>query len=71
MTDESLLQVEGTQPEAPEAYDWKLLVEQLNQLLRLRTTPIGMKLFETVSELENNIQGNFIKFTFFAAKSFV
>ena len=28
------------------------LAEQLNQLLRLRTYPIGMKLFETVEEME-------------------
>ncbi|MEA2792319.1 MAG: hypothetical protein QOG73_4725, partial [Acetobacteraceae bacterium] len=28
------------------------LAEQLNQLLRLRTFPIGMKLFEDVHEME-------------------
>ena len=28
------------------------LAEQLNQLLRLRTFPIGMKLFEDVAEME-------------------
>jgi uncharacterized protein (DUF169 family) len=33
-------------------YDWPELVDQLNRYLRLRTTPIGMKLFETVEEME-------------------
>jgi uncharacterized protein (DUF169 family) len=34
------------------SYDWAELVAGLNQLLRLRTTPIGMKLFETRGEME-------------------
>ena len=33
-------------------YDWKFLVEELNSYLRLRTTPIGMKLFESVESME-------------------
>lgn len=33
-------------------FDWPNLVDELNGLLRLRTTPIGMKLFETVQEME-------------------
>jgi uncharacterized protein (DUF169 family) len=37
---------------APAAYDWNQIVEDLNRLLRLRTTPIGMKLFRTVEEME-------------------
>jgi uncharacterized protein (DUF169 family) len=32
--------------------DWTALVADLNRLLRLRTTPIGMKLFETAAEME-------------------
>ncbi len=36
----------------PETYDWKGIVDGLNQYLRLRTTPIGMKLFETAAEME-------------------
>jgi uncharacterized protein (DUF169 family) len=36
----------------PEVYDWKQIVDDLNALLRLRTTPIGMKLFATVEEME-------------------
>ena len=32
--------------------DWPALVADLNRYLRLRTTPIGMKLFETVAEME-------------------
>jgi hypothetical protein len=34
------------------SYDWNALVDDLNRLLRLRTTPIGMKLFATVEEME-------------------
>jgi uncharacterized protein (DUF169 family) len=37
---------------APTSYDWMQLVDDLNRLLRLRTTPIGMKLFATVEEME-------------------
>jgi uncharacterized protein (DUF169 family) len=33
-------------------YDWPSLLDQLNRLLRLRTTPIGMKLFESRAEME-------------------
>ncbi|MEL7158576.1 MAG: hypothetical protein AAFN30_18540, partial [Actinomycetota bacterium] len=32
--------------------DWGTLVADLNRLLRLRTTPIGMKLFTTAAEME-------------------
>jgi uncharacterized protein (DUF169 family) len=32
-------------------YNGKQIVEDLNRLLRLRTTPIGMKLFESVEEM--------------------
>ena len=35
-----------------EHYDWNGIVEGLNTYLRLRTIPIGMKLFETVEEME-------------------
>lgn len=34
------------------AYDWRALVAELNALLRLRTTIIGMKLFEHVEDME-------------------
>ena len=34
------------------AYDWKAIIDDLNALLRLRTTPIGMKMFATVEEME-------------------
>jgi uncharacterized protein (DUF169 family) len=36
----------------PTKYDWPQLIEGLNAYLRLRTTPIGMKMFETVEEME-------------------
>jgi uncharacterized protein (DUF169 family) len=32
-------------------HDWPGLVDELNRLLRLKTTPIGMKLFERVEEM--------------------
>lgn len=35
-----------------EVDDWGALVDRLNGLLRLRTLPIGMKLFESVEEME-------------------
>jgi len=42
----------ATEPAAPASYDWPKLVDDLNRLLRLRITPIGMKLFTTVAEME-------------------
>ena len=36
----------------PTAFDWPTLVDELNRLLRLKTTPIGMKLFETVESMQ-------------------
>ena len=36
----------------PEKYDWDSLVGDLNALLRLKTTPIGMKMFATSAEME-------------------
>jgi hypothetical protein len=41
------VRIDATQPEEPDAYDWPALVDQLNRLLRLRTTLIGMKLFQS------------------------
>ncbi len=34
-----------------ESYDWDAIITGLNQYLRLRSIPIGMKLFETVAEM--------------------
>ena len=34
------------------SYDWPELINSLNRLLRIRTTPIGMKLFATREEME-------------------
>ncbi|MDF2683614.1 MAG: hypothetical protein K0R47_4804 [Brevibacillus sp.] len=34
------------------AYDWKQIVDRLQQFLRLKTTPIGMKLFANREEME-------------------
>ena len=33
-------------------FDGSMVVDQLNELLRLRTTPIGMKMFQTKAEME-------------------
>lgn len=33
-------------------YDWDAILEGLNKYLRIRATPIGMKLFETKEEME-------------------
>lgn len=33
-------------------YDWNKIVDDLNRLLRLKATPIGMKMFKTVEEME-------------------
>ncbi|HEX2173281.1 MAG TPA: DUF169 domain-containing protein, partial [Dehalococcoidia bacterium] len=41
-----------SQPAEPTTYNWTQIVDDLNRLLRLKTTPIGMKLFETVEEME-------------------
>ena len=38
--------------ESDQTYDWNEIVAGLNKYLRLRATPIGMKLFETVEEME-------------------
>jgi uncharacterized protein (DUF169 family) len=35
-----------------ETYDWNAIVDGLNRYLHLRSIPIGMKLFETVEEME-------------------
>ena len=40
-----------TENAADARYDWSALVDQLNRLLRLKTTPIGMKLFERTEDL--------------------
>lgn len=38
--------------EEPAQYDWVALIDSLNRLLRLKTTPIGMKMFATRAEME-------------------
>src|SRR5205823_12654605 len=35
-----------------ETYDWHAIVDGLNRYLRLRSVPIGMKLFETGEEMD-------------------
>jgi uncharacterized protein (DUF169 family) len=48
----SLISVDEVDSSEAEAYDWPKLVDDLNGLLRLKTTPIGMKLFATQAEME-------------------
>lgn len=36
-----------------QTYDWKTIVENLNKYLRLKTVPIGMKMFEKKEEMES------------------
>ena len=42
-----------TQPLPEERHDWPKLVDELNRLLRLKTTPIGMKLFERAEDMQS------------------
>ena len=37
---------------APGDIDWASTLARLDKVLRIRTTPIGMKMFETVEEME-------------------
>ncbi|MFA7250244.1 MAG: DUF169 domain-containing protein [Dehalococcoidia bacterium] len=39
-------------PPEPDRYDWNAIVGGLNQYLRLRATPVGIKMFERVAEME-------------------
>ena len=39
-------------PAEPDRYDWPGIVEGLERYLRLRSVPVGMKLFETEAEME-------------------
>jgi uncharacterized protein (DUF169 family) len=48
----SLIEPAEIELDEPETYDWPALVAELNELLRLKTTPIAMKLFRTVAEME-------------------
>ena len=48
----TVIGVDDITTEDPEVYDFPKLVDELNALLRLKTTPIGMKLFRTVAEME-------------------
>ncbi|MBI2766397.1 MAG: DUF169 domain-containing protein [Chloroflexi bacterium] len=48
----STISLEDVQEEQPRSYDWVALVDDLNRLLRLKTTPIGMKMFATKAEME-------------------
>ena len=48
----STISLEEIIVEEPDSYDWVELVRELTDLLRIQTTPIGMKMFATVAEME-------------------
>src|SRR5512140_2959538 len=48
----TVIRPEEIEPPEPATYDWPAIVDELNRLLRLKTTPIGMKMFATVQEME-------------------
>ena len=48
----SVISMDEIAVEEPNEYDWPALVDELNALLRIRVTPIGMKLFATVEEMQ-------------------
>jgi uncharacterized protein (DUF169 family) len=54
-TEKSAKNAKSNNLQTPESqsFDWSKLVDDLNRWLRLRTTPIGMKLFETIEEMES------------------
>ena len=52
MTDTAPASEQAVAVRSPSGYDWKAIVDSLTRLVRIRTTPIGMKLFETVEEME-------------------
>lgn len=43
---------DGMTPEQPQPFDFAAMVANLNALLRLKTTVIGMKMFATAAEME-------------------
>ena len=43
---------DGLTPEPPQTFDFAAMVADLNALLRLKTTVIGMKMFATAAEME-------------------
>jgi len=42
----------GANPPEPDQYDWPAIVDGLERYLRLRSIPVGMKMFESESEME-------------------
>ena len=48
----SVIELDSIAEDQPASYDWPKLVDDLNRLLRLKTTPIGMKVFATREEME-------------------
>ncbi len=47
----TVIRPEEIDPPEPANYDWPALVDELNRLLRLKTTPVGMRMFATVEEM--------------------
>ena len=53
MSGEMAASATSGQESQPAVYDWEAINNDLNKLLRLRTTPIGMKMFESVEEMDS------------------
>jgi uncharacterized protein (DUF169 family) len=47
----TIIRPEEIDPPEATTYDWPALVDELNRLLRLKTTPVGMRMFATVEEM--------------------
>ncbi len=52
VTESAKVGVAPAAPPEPDSYDWPVIVDGLNRYLRLRATPVGMKMFERVEEME-------------------
>ena len=52
MTDTSSEQAVHIRKGVPGDLDWPTTLARLDKVLRIRTTPIGMKMFETAVEME-------------------
>ena len=48
----AMIGIAADAPPEPEGYDWAALLDGLQRYLRLTATPVGMKLFETVEQME-------------------
>ena len=52
MTTAAAVGVAPDAPPEPDSYDWPAIVDGLQRYLRLTATPVGMKMFETVEQMQ-------------------